>query len=80
MAVGIVVSTSGKYFGFNIVLNSIPLPDSYLPVLVDGMTWLAESIDDEHVNSQRAKMFMDSSRIYRDRELHPTVTHDYLLP
>lgn len=39
---------------------TLPLPDSYLSILVDGIVWLAESIDDEHVNSQRAQMFMQS--------------------
>lgn len=39
---------------------TLVLPDSYLPVLIDGMTWLAEAVDDEHVNSQRAKMFQDA--------------------
>jgi hypothetical protein len=36
------------------------LPDAYLPVLVDGTVFLAESIDDEHVNSGRAKLFLES--------------------
>lgn len=40
--------------------TTLGLPDSYLPVLIDGMTWLAEAVDDEHVNSQRAKMFQDA--------------------
>lgn len=35
------------------------LPDSYLPVVVDGVVFLAESEDNEHVNSNRAKMFLD---------------------
>lgn len=34
--------------------------DAYLPVLVDGTVYLAESVDDEHVNSGRAKLFLDS--------------------
>lgn len=34
--------------------------DAYLPVLVDGTVFLAESVDDEHVNSGRAKLFLDS--------------------
>lgn len=42
------------------IADPIVIPDSYLPVLIDGMTWLAEAIDDEHVNSQRAQMFMQS--------------------
>lgn len=36
------------------------LPDAYFPVLVDGTVYLAESIDNEHVNSGRAKLFQDS--------------------
>lgn len=36
------------------------LPDAYLPVAVDGVVFLAESVDNEHVNSGRAKMFQDS--------------------
>jgi hypothetical protein len=39
---------------------ALPIPDSYLPVIIDGMVWLAEAIDDEHVNSQRSKGFMES--------------------
>jgi hypothetical protein len=34
--------------------------DAYFPALVDGVTFLAESIDNEHVNSNRAKLFQDS--------------------
>lgn len=36
------------------------LPEAYLPVAVDGVVFLAESVDDEHVNSGRAKLFQDS--------------------
>jgi len=36
------------------------LSDSYFPTVVDGTVFLAESIDDEHVTSGRAKMFQDS--------------------
>ena len=36
------------------------LPDAYFPVIVDGTVFLAQSIDDEHVNSGRAKLFQDS--------------------
>jgi hypothetical protein len=35
------------------------LPSSYLPSVVDGVVYLAESLDNEHVNSGRAKMFLD---------------------
>lgn len=34
--------------------------DAFKPTLVDGVVYLAESIDDEHVNSGRAKLFLDS--------------------
>lgn len=34
--------------------------DVYFPALVDGTVFLAESIDDEHVASGRAKLFYDS--------------------
>jgi len=40
--------------------DSIPLPLAYSPVLVDGTVWLLESVDAEHVESGRAKMFQDS--------------------
>jgi hypothetical protein len=36
------------------------LPDAYLPALVDGTVFLAESVDNEHVNSNRAKLYQDS--------------------
>lgn len=36
------------------------LIDAYFPVVVDGTIYLAESIDNEHVNSGRAKLFYDS--------------------
>jgi len=34
--------------------------DAYFPIVVDGVVFLAESIDNEHVNSGRAKLFQDS--------------------
>ena len=34
--------------------------DAYFPTVVDGVIFLAESIDNEHVNSGRAKLFQDS--------------------
>lgn len=34
--------------------------DTYFPAVVDGTVFLAESIDNEHVNSGRAKMFQES--------------------
>jgi hypothetical protein len=36
------------------------LPNAYFGALIDGTVYLAESIDNEHVNSGRAKMFYDS--------------------
>lgn len=36
------------------------LPDSYFSTVVDGVVYLAESVDNEHVNSGRAKLFFDS--------------------
>lgn len=40
--------------------DTIDLPSAYLPALIDGTIFLAESIDNEHVNSNRAKLFQDS--------------------
>lgn len=34
--------------------------DAYFPTTVDGVVFLAESIDNEHVNSGRAKLYQDS--------------------
>jgi hypothetical protein len=36
------------------------LPDAYLTSVVEGTVYLAESIDNEHVNSGRAKLFQDA--------------------
>lgn len=36
------------------------IPDAYFPSVVDGAVWLIESVDNEHVNSGRAKMFQDA--------------------
>lgn len=36
------------------------LKDAYLGTVVDGVVWLASSIDDEHVSSGRAKLFYDA--------------------
>jgi len=35
------------------------LPDAYLTSVVEGTVFLAESVDNEHVNSGRAKLFLD---------------------
>jgi hypothetical protein len=41
--------------------DTITAPSSaYLPSLVDGVVYLAQSIDDEHINSGRAKLFSDA--------------------
>jgi hypothetical protein len=40
--------------------QTITLPtDAYFPVIVDGTVFLVESVDNEHVNSGRAKLFQD---------------------
>lgn len=39
--------------------DTAPLPDAYLPVIVDGVVSLAEIIDNEHVDNGRAKFFGD---------------------
>ena len=36
------------------------LSDAYFPVVLDATIFLAESIDNEHVNSNRAKLFQES--------------------
>ena len=36
------------------------LPDAYLTSVVEGAVYLAESVDNEHVNSGRAKLFQDA--------------------
>lgn len=36
------------------------LPDAYFPVVVDCAVFLAESVDNEHVNSNRAQLFQQS--------------------
>lgn len=40
--------------------QQIELSDVYFPILVDGTVWLAESIDNEHINSGRAEMYKKS--------------------
>jgi hypothetical protein len=40
--------------------DTVDLPDAYFSVLVDGTVFLAESVDNEHVNSGRAKLFQES--------------------
>lgn len=36
------------------------LPESYFPIVVDGTVFLAESVDNEHVNNNRAKLFYET--------------------
>ncbi len=40
--------------------DTISLPNAYFPILVDGVVFMAESVDNEHVNSGRAKLYQDS--------------------
>jgi hypothetical protein len=40
--------------------DTVSLQDAYFPVLLDGVCWLMESLDAEHVESGRAKMFQDA--------------------
>jgi hypothetical protein len=36
------------------------VPDSFFPIIVDGTVFLAESVDNEHVNNGRAKLFYET--------------------
>ena len=36
------------------------LPDAYFPVVIDATVFIAESVDNEHVNSNRAQLFQTS--------------------
>lgn len=45
-------------YALNDTINLVP--DSYFGTIVDGTVYLAESIDNEHVNSNRAKLFLES--------------------
>jgi hypothetical protein len=40
--------------------QTVPLPDAYMPAVIDGTMWLMESIDAEHVESPRAAAFKDA--------------------
>lgn len=40
--------------------QTVDLQDAYYPAVVDGVCWLLESMDAEHVESGRAKAFHDS--------------------
>lgn len=39
------------------LVDPFPLPDEYIQVFADWVTARAETVDDEHVNSQRAAAF-----------------------
>jgi hypothetical protein len=43
-----------------VIGDTVALQDAYFPVLLDGVCWLMESLDAEHVESGRAKMFLDA--------------------
>lgn len=36
------------------------LPDAFFPIVVDGTVFLTESVDNEHVNSNRAQLFQQT--------------------
>jgi hypothetical protein len=55
--VGEYVQTPPDYALDDEIINP---PDAYFPVVVDGTVFLAESIDNEHVNSGRAKLFQEA--------------------
>jgi hypothetical protein len=40
--------------------DTVAVQDAYFPVVLDGVCWLMESLDAEHVESGRAKMFQDA--------------------
>jgi hypothetical protein len=43
------------------MMDTVTFPtDAYFPSVVDGTVFMAQSIDNEHVNSNRAKLFQDS--------------------
>jgi hypothetical protein len=42
------------------VSDTIALSDAYYSVLIDGVMFLVSSVDDEHVNSKRAELFLNS--------------------
>jgi len=52
------------------------LPDAFFPCVVDGTVYLAESIDDESVNSNRAKLYQDSFFNLMDLNLKSRVITD----
>jgi len=58
------VTLSGEYIQtpttYAIADTIVAPSDSYFPIIVDGTVFLVESVDDEHVSSGRAKLFLDS--------------------
>ena len=55
--IGEYAQTPPNYVGTDTVAL---LPDAFFPVVVDGTVFLAESVDNEHVNSNRAQLFQQS--------------------
>ncbi len=55
--IGEYAQTPPTYAGTDVVAL---LPDAFFPVVVDGTVFLAESVDNEHVNSNRAQLFQQS--------------------
>jgi hypothetical protein len=55
--IGEYAQTPPNYVGTDAVAL---LPDAFFPVVVDGTVFLAESVDNEHVNSNRAQLFQQS--------------------
>jgi hypothetical protein len=51
-------------------------PAAYFPAVIDAVMFLAQSIDDEHVNSGRAKLFYDSMLNQLDLSLKVRVVTD----
>lgn len=51
-------------------------PAAYFPAIIDGVMFLAQSIDDEHVASGRAKLFYDSMLNQLDLSLKVRVVTD----
>jgi hypothetical protein len=55
--IGEYAQTPPNYLGADVVAL---LPDAFFPVVVDGTVFLAESVDNEHVNSNRAQLFQQA--------------------
>ena len=52
------------------------LSDAYFPVVVDATVFIAESVDNEHVNSNRAKLFLQSFTSALGTNLASRITTD----